>query len=183
MPIFTCEIPLLRASIWSGEPDPELPAPGHGFPDLTTGDPDVGFVAPLLRRRLSRSARGMLHCAHRVAPADTGIRTVFASRHGEMDRTVAILKELHDGAEISPALFSLSVHNAVAGLWSIAKGSREASTSIAAGPDTFGWGLLEAFGTWQAEPSAPVLFVYGDDDLPDLFKPCTGPDGGRHALE
>jgi len=43
---------------------------------------------------------------------------VFASRHGEADRTLAILQDLAAGAEVSPTLFSMSVHNSVPGLWS-----------------------------------------------------------------
>jgi hypothetical protein len=186
----------MRACVWFGEEndtnegDRPLTASGFGdFPEdpdgvveAGEGEPDVAFIPALLRRRLSRAARGMLHCAHRVAPSDEGLRTVFASRHGEMHRTLAILKELHDGAPASPALFSLSVHNAVAGLWSIAHGSRGASSAVAAGPDTFGWGLMEACAASRAEPGQQVLYVYGDDRLPDMFQPYVTPEGGMHAL-
>jgi len=44
---------------------------------------------------------------------------------------------------LSPTLFSLSVHNSVAGLFSIARGDRGAATAMAAGLDSLGLSILE----------------------------------------
>lgn len=98
-------LPLLRAAAWFGEepPDPLLAPGSDGFLDLAWGEPDVGFVDRQLRRRLSPLARACFHCAHRVAPAGDA-RMVFASRHGEADRTLAILNDLALEAEVSPTL-------------------------------------------------------------------------------
>ena len=177
------EIPLLRAAAWFGE-DPLAPGagtlgPGADWLDLAWGPPDVGFVEPLQRRRLSPLARAFCHCAQRISP-EGDVRLVFASRHGEADRTLGILRDLAAGNEVSPTLFSLSVHNAVPGLWSILKGNRAAACALAAGPETFGWGLVEAVAALQAG-AAPVLFVYADDRLPE---PWVGPApaGFPHAV-
>lgn len=175
------EIPLLRAAVWFEEaPQPEMPM--DSFFDPSVGTADVAYVAPLYRRRLGRLARGMLHCAGRICPEPRDMRVVFASRHGEMERTVAVLRDLALGAELSPTLFSLSVHNSVAGLWSILKENRGPSTALAAGPETFGWGLLDAFAAIEEDPSKPVLFVFGDDRLPDLFQPYAPAEVVPHAL-
>jgi len=175
-------IPRLRACAWF-EADPGIPGltPGSGgHLEVAFGELDLGFVEPMLRRRLSRLARGVFHCAERLSPPGD-VRVVYASRHGEADRTLGILRELAADREVSPALFSMSVHNAVVGLWSILKGNRAPATALAAGPETFGWGLVEAAGTLAAEPGAPVLYLYADDRLPEPW--ADGPGGpGLHAL-
>src|SRR5215471_20708496 len=50
-------------------------------------------------------------------------RYVLASRHGEFSRTLTILAALATGELPSPADFSMSVHNALAGLLSIHTGN------------------------------------------------------------
>jgi hypothetical protein len=180
MTTWPLDIPLLRASAWF-EQAPAVLSPGaDGFLDLASGKPDVAFVEPMQRRRLSPLARAFFHCANRIAPPGD-VRLVFASRHGEAERTLGILHDLAAGAEASPTLFSTSVHNAVPGLWSILRGSRAGINAVAAGPETFGWGLVEALAAYRADPSGPVLYVYADDRLPD---PWAGPvpPGALHAV-
>jgi len=174
-------IPLVRAAAWfEEEPADSRLAVSHGVLDSAWGEPVVGFVEPLQRRRLSRLARGFFHCAKRVSPVGD-VRLVFASRHGEAERTLAILQDLAAQAEVSPTLFSMSVHNAVPGLWSILEGNRAPISAVAAGPETFGWGLVEALAAFRAEPSAPVLYVYADDRLPACWAQAQ-PRGSLHAL-
>ncbi len=172
-------IPIARAAFWSQEPPPD--AAFDPFLDTASGPPDAGFIEPLLRRRLSVLGRGMVHCAGRVAADVPALRSVFASRHGEPYRTMPMLEDLARGLDISPTQFSMNVHNAVAGIWSISRQDRSACTALGAGPETFGWGLLEAASLHRAH-GAPVLFVYGDDHLPELlaeFEPAQAP---LHAL-
>jgi len=160
-------IPIARAAFWSQEPLADVaPSP---FLDAASGAPDTAFMEPLLRRRLSALGRGMLHCAGRVAGDVPALRSVFASRHGEPSRTMPMLEDLVHGLDISPTQFSMNVHNAVAGIWSISRQDRSACTALGAGPDSFGWGLLEAYSLHRANGDAPVLFVYGDDRLPELL--------------
>ncbi len=175
-------IPLLRAAAWLGEDpgDPDLAPGSDGFLDLAWGEPDVAFVERMQRRRLSPLARAFFHCAHRAQPP-AGTRVVFASRHGEAERTLAVLRDLAAGMEVSPTLFSLSVHNAVPGLWSILGGSRAAVTAVAGGPETFAWGLLDALAMYRAGPAAPVLFVHADVPLPEPWV-RSAPRGLPHAL-
>ena len=160
-----------------------LPGPPlNAFLRAVSGPPDTAFIGPLLRRRLSSLGRGMLHCAGHAAADVPELRSVFASQHGEPSRTLPMLEDMATDQEISPTQFSMNVHNAVAGIWSIARQDRSACTAIGAGQASFGWGLLEAFSLHRAHGEAPVLFVYGDDRLPDLltaFEPLQAP---LHAL-
>jgi hypothetical protein len=178
------DIPCLKAASWSEEPlrAPSDGADQLGFLDVASGPPDVAFVESSLRRRLSRMARGMFHCAQRVAPEPGDMRVVFASRHGEVARTMTILEDLAKGEQASPTAFSMNVHNAAAGLWSIIKQNHGPSTALGAGPETFGWGLIEAYAAFAADPRQPVLYVFGEERLPDFLE-AFEEDGARlHAV-
>ena len=122
----------------------------------------------MLRRRLTPLGQAAIASAYQ-AGADAGMHYVFASRHGEFRRSLRLLETLAQGEGLSPADFSLSVHNALAGLLSIATGARAGHTAIAAGADSFAAGLLEATALLAAQPAARVLLVYFDEDLPPPF--------------
>lgn len=170
------EVPLLRAVAWSLEPGI---LGTEGVLEISSGPPDPSLVEPLLRRRLSALGKGMIHCASRAADGFGPLRAVFASRHGEPARTLPMLEDMAAGLEISPTQFSMNVHNAVAGIWSIARQDTSAITALGAGAESFGWGLLEAFGLHK-ENGGPVLFVFGDDALPEVLSPA--PKEPLHAL-
>jgi hypothetical protein len=95
------------------------------------------------------------------------VRSVFASRHGAIHVAVEILADIARAQPVSPLQFSHSVHNAQAGLFSIATGNRSASSSIAGEADTFAQGFLDAILHLERKPDAAVLYVIGDEPLPD----------------
>lgn len=152
------ELPVARWCAWPPAPAEDAVAP------------DVRFVDASLRRRLGPLARTMLHVAGACAQGMTGLRLVFASQHGELGYTVALLRALAAGEPLSPTLFSLSVHNAAAGLLSTARADRAESTAVAAGEETLGYALLEAHCQLAAQPHRPVLVVYGDAPLPEEYR-------------
>lgn len=139
------------------------------WPAGTTTTPDIGFVEPLMRRRLSTLSKMALKVAHDCASEDQAVRLVFASRHGELRRTAGILDDIAAGEPVSPTAFSLSVLNAMAGIYSIARRDRSPSTAIAAGAQTLGYALLEAHAQYAADPSTPVLVVYADEPADERF--------------
>jgi hypothetical protein len=65
--------------------------------------------------------------------------------------------------EVSPTRFHNSVHNAAAGYWSIACGSRRGAVTLCAHDASFGAALLEAAAQIHAGESAVLLIAY---DLP-----------------
>jgi hypothetical protein len=73
------------------------------------------------------------------------------------------------GEPVSPADFSHSVHNATAGLYSIAAGNRAPGTSLSARDEGFAGALLEA-GGFLAEGHPRALLVMSDPDIPDVFR-------------
>jgi hypothetical protein len=77
-------------------------------------------------------------------------------------------------AELSPTDFSLSVHNAWAGMLSIINENARGHSALAAGPDTFAFGLLEALTILRTEPSVPVLLLFTDEPLPEIYQELVG---------
>ena len=67
---------------------------------------------------------------------------------------------------VSPTRFTNSVHNAAAGYWHIAVGSRHASTSVCAHDYSFGAGLVAAIGQLPGLGS-PVLLVSSETPYPE----------------
>ncbi len=141
--------------------------------------PQVRFVDPMLRRRLGPLARILLHVAHECAADRPSVRLVLASQHGELSYTLAALRALAAGEPVSPTLFSLSVHNSAAGIFSILRRDRAPSTAIAAGEETLGHALLEAHCQLD-DGEEPVLMVYGDAMLPEEYRSfAERPEPGR----
>jgi len=146
---------------WSGAP---------WLPPLNAAQPDVAFLPALQRRRLSRLARMAFAVAWPLAQAHSALPLVFVSRHGDTQRTFALLDDLAQQEPLSPTQFSLSVHNASIGLWSILRGDTSEMTALAAEGDGLEHGLLEAALLLQA--GAPeVLLVIAEDSPPDAYAP------------
>lgn len=139
-----------------------------------TARPRVDFLPPLLRRRLSSLSRAALAAAYECAAGEHGWRTIFASPHGEIHRTVELLGSLADSEPLSPNGFSLSVHNTASGLYAIASGNRAPSSAVAAGRDTLAMALIDAAG-WLARGEQRVLLVFGDEPLPAFYQPWQAP--------
>lgn len=135
---------------------------------MPAGDPKVSAMPAMLRRRASASGKMALEVAYQCLPAQAEMPVVFASRHGECARSVELLLELANNAPLSPASFSLSVHNANAGLLSIARGDRGNSIAIAAGASTVEHALIEACGL-LADGAQQVLLVMSDSPPPSAF--------------
>ena len=143
--------------------------------------PEVRFVDALLRRRLGRLSRMALHVANEAAAGLASLTTVFASRHGELARTVGILHALAADEAPSPAAFSLSVHNSAAGIFSIARANQAPSTALAAGEETLLWALQDAAVRLDADPDSPILLVYADEPLPREYQSFS-PSEPAHAV-
>ncbi|MDH5305776.1 MAG: beta-ketoacyl synthase chain length factor [Myxococcales bacterium] len=148
------------------------------------GRPAANFLPPLLRRRCSGLARIMLSAAFDCCEPEVRaqVATVFASRHGNINESIELLERLARGQALSPTRFSHSVHNAQAGLYSIAADNRQASSSIAAQEDTFGSGWIEALTLLARDPRRPVLLVVGDVPLAATFAALVDEPETSYAL-
>ncbi|MDF0734020.1 beta-ketoacyl synthase chain length factor [Pseudomonas entomophila] len=132
--------------------------------------PDVSFLPAMQRRRLSHLARMAFAVGWPLAEGQAPMPLVFVSRHGETPRTFSILSELAGHQPLSPTQFSLSVHNAVIGLWSILRGETCEMTALAAAGDGFEHGLLEAAALLR-EGAPAVLLIVAEEQPPEVYGP------------
>jgi hypothetical protein len=133
------------------------------------GTPKAARVPPLMRRRLTRWGRLALEAGGEVAEQlhpDTPV--IFSSRHGDTALTQELLRDLAKGEALSPTSFSLSVHNAAAGLFTITEKLTGPSLALAAGRETFAHAWLEA-GAWLAEGHQQVLLLHAEEPLSGFY--------------
>lgn len=130
--------------------------------------PDVSFLPAMQRRRLSRMARMAFAVGWPLAEGLSDLPLVFVSRHGETPRTFEILSDLAAEQPLSPTQFSLSVHNAVIGLWSIMRGETSEMTALAAAGDGLEHGVMEAVALLH-EGAPAVLLVVAEEQPPSAY--------------
>ena len=128
------------------------------------------ILPPVERRRSSATIKWSVQAAHEAATAANvamgDVASVFASANGDPDIIHQICDALStEPPMVSPTRFHNSVHNAPAGYWSIATGSRQPATAIAAYDDTFSAGILAAMAQVTSE-KLPVLLVVYDRPFP-----------------
>jgi len=125
-------------------------------------------VPKMLQRRLSPLARAVFNAAEGCINGDDSLPIVFSSAHGETNKSLEMLKSIQNGEEVSPTAFSLSVHNAIAGLFSMAYANHQEITVLAPGQDGIAPAFIEALGLLQ-EHHGEVLMVLYDEPLSDFF--------------
>lgn len=150
-------------------------------PTPDAAGPDLSWLPPMQRRRLTILARAVFHVAREAGGEHLArLPIVLASSHGELSRTQNLLSSLADGAPVSPTAFTLSVHNAVSGQLSIALGNRAPASCVALAGDGISGALLEA--QCLAGPDQEVLLVLYDAPLPPQYQPFQLDDQAPWAL-
>ncbi len=137
-------------------------------PEQNSPNQWLANVPPMLKRRLTPLAKTVF-CAvsqcidtHRIVPM------VFNSSHGELAKSLAMMEMLEAGEEISPTAFSLSVHNAIAGLFSMAWKNKLQCTVLSPGEEGMAPAFIEGLGLLQ-EGAERVLLVFYDEPLPAFY--------------
>ncbi len=136
-------------------------------PHSVSGDdaPALTEMPAMMRRRVERLGRAALQVAYRALEGAPACPAVFASRYGDMQRSVELMLQLARDGAVSPTAFSMSVHNAFAALFSIARADRSNYSAVSAGAETAECAFVEALGLLAAG-AAEVLVVYYDEPLP-----------------
>lgn len=128
----------------------------------------LASVPKMLKRRLTPLARIVFSAANQCISENETIPLVFSSTHGELAKSFTMMEKIEAGEDISPTAFSLSVHNAIAGLFSIAYKNKLQSTVIAPGEEGIAAAFMEAVGLLQ-EGEDKVLMVLYDEPLLDFY--------------
>lgn len=132
-------------------------------------EPGVRQMPPMLRRRAGALGKMALEVAYQCLDGRKDVPAVFCSRHGEVARAYELLNDLAQGAALSPTAFGLAVHNASAGLFSIARADQANQLALAAGASTIEHAVIEACGL-MADGAPMVLLVAYDNCLPQVFE-------------
>ncbi len=150
--------------------------------EASSVQPQLGFIEPLLRRRLSFLDRIGLHVANACVPEGEPVRMVFASRHGELARSVEMFGQLAADELPSPMNFSLSVLNAAVGLYSIARKDYSPTTAVSSGEATFPLALVEAAAQAWEHPDDTVVLAFADEPPPPIYGALIESPRNAHAI-
>ncbi|MHA3055851.1 beta-ketoacyl synthase [Acinetobacter sp. ANC 4633] len=125
-------------------------------------------IPAMQRRRLSALAKLAFNSAVQALQAYDIDYIVWASHFGDEQKTLNILQDVLQGHTPSPTQFSTSVHNAIAGLYSILYQDATPSTSLSC---SWSEAVVEAYAFLKTHVNAQrVLVVYYDAPLPDVYE-------------
>ncbi len=168
MTYMTGDFSIKQWAAWApGLNDPSAWATWWAAPSPVVGEdvPALLEMPAMMRRRVERLGRAALQVAYRAMEGASPCPVVFASRYGDMQRSVALMKQLATEGTVSPAAFSMSVHNAFAAMFSIARGDRSNYSAVSAGAETAENAFVEAVAL-LVEGASEVMVVYYDEPLP-----------------
>ncbi|GLR70753.1 3-oxoacyl-ACP synthase [Agaribacter marinus] len=131
--------------------------------------PNLKHVPMMLRRRFNQLGKGAMGAISALPFEEQNLPCVFASQHGDTVLTLSLLESIAQDEDMSPTGFSLAVHNAVSGLYSIACKNKQAITAISASNGHLVSALIEVAGQLQVHDR--VLCVLYDVPLPEVYSP------------
>lgn len=132
--------------------------------------PKLDWVVPMQRRRLSPFAKMALYCAYQAsAEIAEPLPSIFCSRHGDLHKTSILLADLVQSESLSPTAFSLSVHNAVSGLFTILTKNKQATNTVVAGSNTLLMAIVDGYARLNSGHADQLLVVHCDQALPDIY--------------
>ena len=123
------------------------------------------------RRRLGPLARVVFHVLGQCADTSRQEPVVFSSLMGEIQRTQSIINDIAADQPVSPAAFSLSVHNAISGQWSLIHGIKAPMVALSPTEGSFVAALIEAAGILQENIYREVNIVLYEEDYPAFYAP------------
>lgn len=136
--------------------------------DESIGKIDLPGIPALQRRRFSALGKCAMGAAMPLVADLAEVPSIFASRHGDTPLSLTLLEGIARGEPMSPTNFSLAVHNAISGLFSIVRKDTSAVTAVAAMDGLVLQTLFEAVG--QLQSSDRLLCVIYDIPLPDFYQ-------------
>lgn len=119
------------------------------------------FLPMIQRRKLSQLGKIAFATMFETLEGFEGelSRLIFASQFGEFDRLLKLIEQYQTENEVSPSVFSMSVHNATIGGFSLLNKINAPYNSLSAGENTLSAGLLDAI---MNAGGGGVLFCYAD---------------------
>jgi hypothetical protein len=125
----------------------------------------------MIRRRLTPLGQRVLDMFYRTSSHanQEQISWVVSCRHGDINRMISLLSSLAKKELLSPTDFSMSVHNAIVGFFSIAIKNKKSHTALSGGQLSFEMGLLEAYAL-QRDTKGTVGYMYYNTPMPPPYE-------------
>ncbi|WP_164519300.1 beta-ketoacyl synthase chain length factor [Pseudoalteromonas rubra] len=144
----------------------------------------LSSLKPMQRRRLSYYSKLVLSSLFLLKGEQEKVNAdlVFASRHGDFHKTSELLAAIAQHELLSPTAFSLSVHNAAAGLYSIITKFTGAVNAISAGDESIFLAILEASVRRQSKALEAIYVVCADQALPSNYSKFGHCNEQDHAI-
>lgn len=136
---------------------------GNAFDSWPLQDQGIDELPPVMRRRLTTLGRKVLQVLNKCSAtrAEELIPWIISSRYGDTGRRLNLLSNYAQGEMLSPTEFSMSVHNAIIGLYSTTTGNKHLHSALASGVHSFEAGLLESIALLK-EKGGAVGYIYYD---------------------
>ncbi len=169
----TLTITLAAWSAWeqhSTTPESWSQRDASGIEQSHAGLAKAERIPAMLRRRLGSLGKAAIASGENlIADINEPMPTVFCSQHGDLKRTLSLLDSLSHREPLSPTQFSLSVHNAIAGIYAIAREDHSASTAISCAQDDVSSALLETQLILNEQRSQYALCLVHDEPIPERY--------------
>jgi hypothetical protein len=130
---------------------------------------DASEIPAALRRRMPAFAKTFVRCGLALLRDAPESDLVLCSQHGDLTSTIELLTDLAHDALLSPATFSISVHNAPAGLLGQCLGLSASHTAIAGDAASLSAGLTEAYARLATGEAASVVVVYAEAPMAPIY--------------
>ncbi|QHJ12077.1 hypothetical protein FX988_02323 [Paraglaciecola mesophila] len=130
---------------------------------------NLKHIPMMLRRRFNPLGKAAMGAIGQLNLENLNIPCVFASQHGDTNLTLSLLEGIGRQEDMSPTGFSLAVHNAISGLYTIATKNESSVTAISAMQGHIASALFETLS--QLQTAKRVLCVIYDTQLPELYRP------------
>lgn len=125
-------------------------------------------IDPNKIRRLHNTDKISLKLATELVRKSDVDFIIYSSRHGQIVNSTEIVKKIISRDEVSPAIFSISVHNAPVGMLTILENLHIPHTAISAAEDSFLTGLT--LSGIKTDHYKKILYIYTEYNLPEFYK-------------
>ena len=149
-----------RLSVWPA--DAEFTA--------NPASPELTFIDPLLRRRLSSISKMTIQVIHGLLPVEEDTKIIFLSFRGELSKQYKINMMQIGEKTITPAAFSFSVFNTPPAMATMALDLKGGYSAIYPDENCFTAGLKAAHAALVSGTQEELIFVYADEEVPAEYK-------------
>ncbi len=117
------------------------------------GKPELANLSPMVKRRMPLVAKAMAALDDEIDGHQ--LPAVYASKNAELSRTIKLIRQFDQ--DLSPAMFSMSVNNAIPGLLSVNNKNRHPYTVIDSLSGLLPMAFIEASTLLQSFPQVKVM--------------------------